>query len=537
MGNITEARHRIAQASASGAKKLNLRGLELTTAELKQLVPDIQKKVPNVVTLDLSNNKLTEIPNEIKNFTALKNLNLSSNKITNLPISTLFKLNRTLDSFDLTNNQLSVKTMSSLQSAHLSGKVQMDMDKSDALLLELYREGHTAVKEQLETIYGDEAKSKIDELASLEQGSYINDEGREMTAHQVVADFLGKVPLTAPNSAQIYQVATKEQLDEVLAPNLSEDDKKGRLQMMATSLGNCPTPVKKYLIQSHIGKHPDDKSLLPLIASLAVEDKIVKSLSNQLSKEERIEQVQGLVNSLFLENAENNSKNKTPIAGDRERLPSTTQYVDYAFEKVTEPLAQAFATLCCKTDDQGQLLKEGGCYQFDQSKMNAIVEPFLADLGIVSEREQVIAEYESKIQDVIADNDDLYLHMDDENVLAAIDTTAQKNALRALLSKAGDADVQAVFEDYLAEKTRAVEDLGAKYGEGNMQDAQQEVLSTPEVKDSQTQNQNDPWAAMTVPLNQGQRPTAEAHKRSKTSSMENLQAVTHKQKTQKTMGM
>ncbi|MEL6918205.1 MAG: leucine-rich repeat domain-containing protein [Bacteroidota bacterium] len=495
MGNVSEAQSRIEQAKESGSKELNLQGLGLKQEDLKQLLPAINK-IEGLRTLNLSQNKLTELPSEIKELPKLTRLDLSANQLTKLPITTTFKLKRTVDSLDLSKNPLSLDTMNSLQSARESGQVQMDMDKKDTMLLELYREGHTTVKERLETLYGDEAESKMNALASLDPGSFINEEGGEMTAQKVVADLLEKVPFDPTKSAQTYQQAAKDLLDNALSPNLRDEEKKETLQIMAISLGNCPTPVKKFLLQSHIGKHPDDKELLPLIASLAIEENIVKKLSGQLAKDERIEQVQGLVNSLFLEGAETNDHNKIPIAGERDRLPSTTQYVDYAFKKVTEPLVTAFAEMCCKTDDQGQLIKEGNNYQLDQSKVNAIVEPYKAGLGIVNEREKLLTRYDSEIQEHILDND-LIEHYEHEEVSAAIDTRSQKDELRRQLSNTSDSEVQAVFDDYLTQQKETLTRLGDKYNEPTS---------------SETQHTN-PLAAMTVALNSDKK-SKEAPKRS-----------------------
>ena len=83
---------------------LNLSDLNLTSKDLKKLIPLIQEAIPNLERLDLSNNELTTLTKSIENLRSLKVLKLSDNQIANLPenLGNLINLNNLI----LDNNAL-----------------------------------------------------------------------------------------------------------------------------------------------------------------------------------------------------------------------------------------------------------------------------------------------------------------------------------------------------------------------------------------------------------------------------------------------
>jgi len=57
------------------------KSLGLTDKDMRKLIPYLKEKIPNLTSLSITGNKLTEIPEGIEAFTSLEKLDLSSNKI------------------------------------------------------------------------------------------------------------------------------------------------------------------------------------------------------------------------------------------------------------------------------------------------------------------------------------------------------------------------------------------------------------------------------------------------------------------------
>ena len=87
MTNLEEAKQRIIKVRERNESKLNLDDLDLTSQNLAQLIPVIEKVLPHLSELDLSGNKLEKLPNSLAHFTHLKRLSLDDNNLDNLPES------------------------------------------------------------------------------------------------------------------------------------------------------------------------------------------------------------------------------------------------------------------------------------------------------------------------------------------------------------------------------------------------------------------------------------------------------------------
>ncbi len=94
-----EAEQKIQEALQSGATKLNLSNMKLTE------LPDSLGQLTQLTNLNLSNNQLTTLPDLLGQLTQLTNLNLSDNQLTTLPdsLGQLTQLQQVL----LGNNQIS----------------------------------------------------------------------------------------------------------------------------------------------------------------------------------------------------------------------------------------------------------------------------------------------------------------------------------------------------------------------------------------------------------------------------------------------
>ncbi len=82
---IQEANVRIEDAVQNNLSELDLSNLELETYQLSFLIGRIENRLPNIESLVLSNNNLTEISPWIKNLLKLKSLSLSNNKLKRIP--------------------------------------------------------------------------------------------------------------------------------------------------------------------------------------------------------------------------------------------------------------------------------------------------------------------------------------------------------------------------------------------------------------------------------------------------------------------
>lgn len=85
MSKLKKARKRIQKAVRLSSDTLDLSGLKLTTADLRTLMLEIIQQLPDLAYLDLSNNRITELPAGIGQLQQLTNLNVSQNRLTRLP--------------------------------------------------------------------------------------------------------------------------------------------------------------------------------------------------------------------------------------------------------------------------------------------------------------------------------------------------------------------------------------------------------------------------------------------------------------------
>ncbi|MEE1964636.1 leucine-rich repeat domain-containing protein [Allomuricauda taeanensis] len=85
---------------------LNLSNLGLTSEDLQELMPIIKKKLPNLGGLDLSNNRLEELPNVFGQLPNLRQLNLSDNRLEEVPEWIYYLGKGWLDELNLSNCRL-----------------------------------------------------------------------------------------------------------------------------------------------------------------------------------------------------------------------------------------------------------------------------------------------------------------------------------------------------------------------------------------------------------------------------------------------
>lgn len=78
--------------------------IDISGNRLKKITQGLVNKLTNLATLNISNNQLTELPDDIDDIISLDSIDLSNNKLTQLP-STIANI-KTLTRIDLTNNPI-----------------------------------------------------------------------------------------------------------------------------------------------------------------------------------------------------------------------------------------------------------------------------------------------------------------------------------------------------------------------------------------------------------------------------------------------
>lgn len=507
MGDVRTACELIQEAKEDGSKELDLNSLDIKTAELKALMPEILT-IPNLEKLNLTDNLLTTLPDTIGALTSLKEINLTRNEIESLPesvenlnslevislyendlrtfpvvlttlpqireidlcVNFIEELPRDLripDTLEirLTDNSLSDETLSWINNNFPNGNIETDMAENEEV---------QSVDDVLNAIYPDnatEVKNSIESL-NFEEFTTANFNDRRKIAAEVLNEFLSKTPYEGPIASEIYLPVAKGFIDTVMNPEVSREDKSTELQKMATSLGNCATPVKSFLIQNAVDQQlRSGEELTPLMQSLldreAVEDRINTVLKGQLRRNEKIEQVQALVNAIFMPGAENKSENKIKITGDRERLPSKTSNVDYGFEIITPEHTTAFAQLFCETDTEKVPAKNTeGTYSLDPAKLKSVTSAYRAKLGIISNEERSVMEktstYETQIVPLVQ-HDNLLDNPTEKDVLELMDIPAQKEDLRIALYRVPENKQANAYQQFLQAQKDKIAAVVEKY--------------------------------------------------------------------------
>ncbi len=320
-----------------------------------------------------------------------------------------------------------------------------------------------------------------------------------LSAKQAAIGFLKKMPPGSSEGLKVYWEGAKHLMAPLKNASAPESEKRMALQNMAAALGDCATPVKDLLVQAYIGSYsnlnksqelPEAIQALTLekteelpeaVHALVVREALEKEALGSLAKlevngekvlreNEMTEQLKGLSNAVFGENAATNPHNKIKInfpKGTRPiPLPSKTEYENFAFDQVKPALAEAFAKRCCQTSDDGAntLLKDArGHYLFDVAKLNAIVEKYYSeDLGIISEREKAITGLKEGVHKALSDTN-LYLLDHVKEVHPLLNTNALARRSREKLAVVPDGEILSTAEVLLTEKTGEIKTLATKY--------------------------------------------------------------------------
>jgi hypothetical protein len=394
-----------------GAKKLTgkhislkLNSLDLTTEDLNYLIDIIIRELPNVTLIDLNSNRITKIPDRIGTLKKIRILNFSKNNIHEIPdavvnldslIYLIIKDNNivtvpeVLSSFQsrlfsmlLENNPLSRETMSWIDLT-FGNRVCYNMAAHNR------RERH-AYKTIITDLYGNESGDNlIIEISKLSEEKYsIIRAGNDIepaSGKRIIEAFLNKVS-TKPKGTlkDVYDAVLKHYLEEVLSQDAVR--KNAVIEELSIALGDCPTPVHNQIIKKALGlyvENPEKFKDIPnfdkVIERAALEDKLRKTFNFSIN--EGVEKLQGLINSIYLVNAEGREVNQIKISGERERFPSVSAYPVFAFRQVKQEWVAPFVQMCCKTNESNNPKRDtNGCYELDQKKLDDIKKIYLYDV-------------------------------------------------------------------------------------------------------------------------------------------------------------
>lgn len=425
-----------------GGDHINLCRLGLTDRELKVVLAMILEQNPHLKSLDLGWNKLTSIPKMIGEFKAMEKLDLSHNELDKLPfelegLARLTRLNLEHNQLGshpfeteiiLNLHQLKYLTVYSNQFNRKSRKMineylKNQWSKDPYLSKEAFTplnfgpflssSANIVLNSLIENSpYGEEEIRKLNSvlktLHDRDYTSFARIGNESFSGLEVLEDFL----------THIFSMIHRDQEDyvsihPVIAPVLFDymdilksgngDAIKMALAEMATALGNCSTPVRSLLFtkagcraldKSH--RNVDPKMYIHLERE-ALRIEVVKQLKPH--KTEPIELVAGLLNSLYGEKISEALINKVRIARDPKRacLSGASQHADFATNLITPSAAMEFAKLCCKKDDNGELITDAnGFYVLDNNKLSEITNSYL---GI---QQSTTAIFRTKFQELIA---------------------------------------------------------------------------------------------------------------------------------------
>jgi hypothetical protein len=510
MSLIENARRKIQEVKNSGSTTLSLEGLGLTTSELESLMPAIIEN-QQLTELNLTENSLHTLPDSISSLTNLESLDLETNDITSLPESLRDLSN--LERIYLRNNDLAVfpevlTQMERLEHADLRGNLMTDFprnitDLGDlnidvsgnnferealAFIVTTFPNGEAAtnnpvediepeIEQVLEAIYPDNSEEIIASVENFRLEPFDTDPENDKSGAEILTEFLSQLSETALGGQmgeEVYKPVIIDLMDIVLDTDRSDEERSNELQRMATALGDCPTPVRSFLIQKKVAQQLRNENELTLfLQSLldreAVEARIHVAMGDKLRSAEKIEQVQTMVNSLFMEGAESYEYNQNlKITGVRPRLESKTPNEQYGFQTLTDDQATAFAKLFCEINTQHELsTNTEGQYILDPAKLKSVTAAYKATKGFITEEEQAIAAKASSYETAVSgqlQNDILVANSLEDDVKPLIDIRERKEELRVALYRTPIGQREATYQQFVQNQLAKIQEATQKYG-------------------------------------------------------------------------
>lgn len=433
---------------------LDLSGIGLTDGDLKQLMPELIKltglkvlvlhknnltvipdgiqKLYKLKVLDISLNSIAELSNDISNLKSVKTLNLIRNPLSDTSLLTLYNLTRNQNKITVFTESESIDKLRSL----FPGQPENEIRQMDVRIGSLARRASRFTD-------GNELSPAI------------------LSGDRIIDSFLSDVAGFYGSEAiiQHYNIATRHLLNQALSADITESE--SALTQIASSLGNCPTPVIDLLEKTGIqlalasNKKPGN-SLIKLLHRQAFEELIKKERIIPASSKESIEIMQGLTNTLFMYGAEENSLNFIKIVGERPRIASKTGNVIFAFDEISRGMARHFAKLCCKTDHNNKLITDRrGRFHLDADKYYKITERYVEKQGILNAKARARKKHIAKLQQLIRKPENRDLSLD----LELVDFQKIEDELRLKMRDLPIEQIKAVIEESLTSYKTKMEEV------------------------------------------------------------------------------
>jgi hypothetical protein len=520
--------NRLTELPASIGNLQGLRQLNISDNQLEQLPPELYS-LGNLFRLQAAGNSLRSLPDDIGRLAMLSSLDCHSNRLHILPEG-LWDLPG-LRTLILDNNPLSGDTMQRLDTlsddhehvhvsynrvAHNTGPLPEGLGNLPGVEALIFDNNHFSEEtmQRLDTFSSDHEHVHVfDNMAAHDPGqscdevlAALYEDGQERddirdkleacdrelgpvmvgdgemavqkSAQAALKEFLNHVPVAGAGELELYGDAARSVVGGVLDPTRGIEERKDNLAKLGVALGDCGTAVKEHLLRERmagiIARAQDgilserDRRFIEREAVSAAADRLLHYRAN-----ERIEQKEGLMNLLYLENAENHPDNDMlRIEGERDRWPSGTGNIAYAFRQLeTLPqLVEGFALLTCRTDADGNLLKtDSGACLLDRGKIEAITDSYMTKQGLApgasqAEREKYADRYAAEIKAILQDPEVVHLssHYEDPTVERLLDIPSGQQELRVLLGRA-PVDMEQEYEKYLDKARSEIKTLARKH--------------------------------------------------------------------------
>lgn len=485
-------------------------------------VPDGIDRLTNLEVLGLHNNDFNLFPSELAGHISLKALDISGNNISEVPEQVGRELG--LNILNINENPLGAQTMIFLQSLYGDNvnfhKAPFALDNHSAHVLQKLYPLRKPLRRS-KRLKKWKAKRKAAKIDALDlEGPFRDAEGNLLNAQQVIYGLLTGIPHDEARADQLFFEAGRELMDTALDPSLGDEAVVNKLHQISTALGNCVTPVLDLLVQVYLGMYNQEsqasrrpENFETIIQREALQKEINNKLANAVDENgerimpnlEKIEQVQALVNAVFLEGAAEDSDNKVKLdfsEGGPKKLPSKTEHLEFGYNQVKPELATAFAKLVCKTDPQGNLDRTAaGHFIFDSQKMQRIVNKYKNAMGEKNTREAMIAKYEVDMQKLLflEKNENLILSPDHPQVKELLNFEKAKDQLRDQLYEANEEELNNVYKTFLADKTNEINVLAEKFSRNVAE----------ELGSEHSQGSAPDLAGLTVPQNEALRSSGE----------------------------
>ncbi len=458
----------------------NLIGLEHIYANdnLFTSIPTEIGKLTALKTLELSNNQIATLPDSVRQLEALEYFYLDNNQLQTLPQS-LAEL-QNLQHLNVSNNPLTEETRYWLDQS-FQGRVRYNMVTFDtpardhkSVLKELYKNNpeagaRTPLKiENLRRV----KNVAIGQKVVVEAGQRKTVPARTVSGDVVLKEFLAKLPeYNDPKLQSICTITVKYLLDQLKG---SEDTATmNSIAEMATCLNDCSTPFINFILQKAIGiasTHPDlfkglDMELI--IEREAVQEKIEREIL--LTSGDKQEEVQGLVNAIYLDTKAIDPDNKAKFTGNRAFLTSKTGTISFAYRQVKNEQVIALAKIVGKTDKEGAPIQDQeGRYEIDPQKIKDIKTKYLQKRGLLYNPVESGA---GQIEQHIKENYRYlgYDYHEKEDVTAMLDWDIHKTELaeriKALPPDASQNEMEQIVKEYVTAVEQELIALNKKYPE------------------------------------------------------------------------